>query len=81
MNPEEILSLITKLMQERREHNCCDPCDPISAQYKHSLARFNDSSAQTSAATQQAFAQAMSVHSAHLLKLQADITRTSYPTT
>ena len=54
-------------------------CDPVCDQYRHSLARFNDTSSQTVASSQQAFAQAMSVHSAHLLRLQADICRVDNP--
>jgi len=73
MTNEELLAAISNLINTKE--SCCDPCDPISAQYKHSLARFNDTSAQTTAASQQSFAQAMSVHSAHLLRLQADICR------
>ena len=57
-----------------------DKCDPVCDQYRHSLARFNDTSSQTVASSQQAFAQAMSVHSAHLLRLQADICRVDTPT-
>ena len=70
---EDLLKALIGLIEDHKK--CCDPCDPINDQYKHSLARFNDTSSQTSAAAQQSFAQAMSVHSAHLLRLQADICR------
>ena len=65
-------STLKMLLDHCGKHN---QCDPICEQYKHSMARFNDTSSQTVASSQQAFAQAMSVSSAHLLRLQADICR------
>ena len=79
MNADEFLKQLSGIMDSGKHNHGCGCCNcttpPVGTQYEQSLSRFNDTSSQTTAASQQMFAQQTAAYGAHLLKLQHDITR------
>lgn len=76
MKNEELLAALVGIMAEK---SCCGACSPCidaetGLQYSHSLARFNEQSAQTVAASQQNFVSQQSAQIAQLLALTSDLT-------